>query len=64
MTEVLGVFHSGGNAVLEGGQVTVLEVDLGYYLIWEPGELFLERQRSHGQSGGLCLTVEMCHNLL
>ena len=64
MTEVLGILHSGGDPVLEGGQVTVLEIDLGYYLIREPGELFLEGQRSHGQSGGLCLTVEMCHNLL
>ena len=44
--------------------MTVLEVDLGYYLIREPGELFLEGQRSHGQSGGLCITVEMCHNLV
>ena len=37
MTKVLGVFHSGGDAVLEGGQVTILEVQLGHCLIRELG---------------------------
>ena len=47
MTEVLGVFHSGGHAVLEGGQVTVLEVQLGHCLIREQGnELVLEGEKS------------------
>ena len=47
MTEVLGVIHSRGDAVLEGGQVTILEVQLGHCLIWEPGnELVLECQKS------------------
>ena len=47
MTEVLGVFHSGGDAVLEGGQVTVFEVQLGHCLIREPGsELVLKCQKS------------------
>ena len=47
MTEVLGVFHSGGDPVLEGGQVAVLEVQLGHCLIREQGnELVLECQKS------------------
>ena len=47
MTKVLGVFHSGRDAVLEGGQVAVLEVQLGHCLIREPGnEHFLEGQKS------------------
>ena len=47
MTEVLGILHSGGDAVLEGGQVAVLEVQLSHCLIREPGnELILECQRS------------------
>ena len=48
MTEVLGVFHSGGDAVLEGGQVTVLEVQLSHCLIREKqgNELVLECQKS------------------
>ena len=57
MTEVLGVFHSGGDAVLEGGQVTVLEVQLGHCLIRELGnEHFLE-----GQTGQWCMAnVSLC----
>ena len=45
VTEVLGVFHSRGDAVLEGGQVTVLEVQLGHCLIWEPGKEHLLKVR-------------------
>ena len=46
MTGVLGVLHSGGDAVLEGGQVAVLEVQLGHCLIWEPGNEHLKSQKS------------------
>ena len=47
MTEVLRVLHSRRDAVLEGGQVAVLEVQLGHCLIKEPGnELVLECQKS------------------
>ena len=47
MTKVLGILHSGGDAVLEGGQVAVLEVQLGHCLIREPGnEIILEGQKS------------------
>ena len=37
MTEVLGVLHSRVDAVLKGGHVTVLAVELGHYLIRELG---------------------------
>ena len=47
MTEVLGILHSGGDAVLEGGQVAVLEVQLSHCLIREQGnEIILECQKS------------------
>ena len=36
-TEVLRVFHSGGDADLKGGQVTILEVQLGHCLTREQG---------------------------
>ena len=57
MTEVLGILHSGGDAVLEGGQVAVLEVQLGHCLIRELGnEHFLE-----GQTGQWCMAnVSLC----
>ena len=37
MTEVLGVLHSRVDLGLKGGYVTVLEVELGHYLIRELG---------------------------
>ena len=65
MTEVLGILHSRGDAVLEGGQVAVLEVQLSHCLIREkPGnDPYLKSQKSIDcNCCNLCLPVKMCHN--
>ena len=64
-TEELQVFHSGGDTGLKGGQVTVLEVQLGHCLIREQGNgLSLKvREVIHLWWWLIHLPVEMSHIL-
>ena len=65
MTEVLRVFHSGGDTGLKGGQVTILEVQLDHCLIRELGnDLSLKvREVVHLWWWLIHLPVEMSHIL-